>query len=78
MPDAWRSLQGDGTLEEGLDDLNAGQTHRLRLVEDPNVKYYDSRMDFSHARRGGRGPSQRGGRGGGRIAGQPGRLGPRR
>lgn len=42
---AWTSLQDDGGSKEDLPDLNAGQTHRLKLMEavskTPNVANID-------------------------------------
>lgn len=73
LPDAWKDLQDDGTVEERLDDINRGQTHRAKLMneinankqdyEDLGSEYRRHHADGSSRGRGG----GRGGRGGGVI-----------
>ncbi|KAL8681545.1 MAG: hypothetical protein Q9186_002361 [Xanthomendoza sp. 1 TL-2023] len=66
---AWQNLQNDEALEEGLEDLNAGQTHRARLLtavpETPSGSYHQGRGAL-HPRGTGRG-----GRGGGAVGSNP-------
>ncbi|KAL8802629.1 MAG: hypothetical protein Q9182_003682 [Xanthomendoza sp. 2 TL-2023] len=73
---AWQNLQNDEALEEGLEDLNAGQTHRARLLtaipEIPSEPYHQGRVSF-HPRCTGRG-----GRGGGAVASKLSRTARRR
>ncbi|KAL8812948.1 MAG: hypothetical protein Q9200_000645 [Gallowayella weberi] len=63
------SLAGWNSLEEGLEDLNAGQTHRARLLtavpEIPSEPYHQGRGSLH--RRG----TGRGGRGGGAVGSKP-------
>ncbi|KAL8720353.1 MAG: hypothetical protein Q9225_002781 [Loekoesia sp. 1 TL-2023] len=70
---AWTRLKDDGILEEGLEDLNAGQSHRERLLSEPprqppvdaleEAKQFARQVGASRSR-----GSGRGGRGGG-VAG---------
>ncbi|KAL8914448.1 MAG: hypothetical protein Q9171_000953 [Xanthocarpia ochracea] len=75
---AWENLQKDEVLEEGLEDLNAGQSHRARLLTIlPQLQGGSSTADEvqSHGRGG---SHRRGGRGGSRIGTQPTRTARRR
>ncbi|KAL8928338.1 MAG: hypothetical protein Q9172_000930 [Xanthocarpia lactea] len=79
---AWENLQKDDVLEEGLEDLNAGQTHRARLLTViPQLQGGSSTADeIQRHGRGGFPPrgTGRGGRGGSRIGTQPIRTARRR
>lgn len=79
---AWESLQNDDALEQGLEDLNAGQSHRARLLAVlPRIQEGSSREnEIKHRGRGGFHPpgTGRGGRGGSIIGSQPVRTARRR
>ena len=79
---AWEDLQKDDVLEEGLEDLNAGQSHRARLLTViPQLQSKSSTADeVQRHGRGGFHPrgTGRGGRGGSRIGTQPIRTARRR
>ena len=72
---AWENLQNDDALEQGLEDLNAGQSHRARLLTlVPQVQAASSAADDVEGRsRGGFNPrgTGRGGRGGSIIGSRP-------
>ena len=36
IKDAWTILESDGTVEEDLQDINRGQTHRAKLTYEQN------------------------------------------
>lgn len=90
---AWTLLRDDGILEEGLEDLNAGQSHRARLLSQslpiyvplppnrsPQFNALDEARRFALEVRGkshARG-SGRGGRGGGIVGSQLRRYAQRR
>ncbi|KAL8674249.1 MAG: hypothetical protein Q9168_001316 [Polycauliona sp. 1 TL-2023] len=72
---AWENLQSDDALEQGLEDINAGQSHRARLLVALPQDQQGSSTATEPLRRG-RGGSNprgtgRGGRGGGLIGSQP-------
>ncbi|KAL8658523.1 MAG: hypothetical protein Q9226_000936 [Calogaya cf. arnoldii] len=79
---AWENLQIDDALEQGLEDINAGQSHRARLLTVlPQVQ--DGSSTANAGQRRGRGDfhprgSGRGGRGGSIIGTQPVRTARRR
>ncbi|KAL8780590.1 MAG: hypothetical protein Q9213_006387 [Squamulea squamosa] len=79
---AWQNLQNDDALEQGLEDLNAGQSHRARLLTVvPQLQ--DEAFTVKEVQRQGRGGFQprgtgRGGRGGSVIGSQPVRTARRR
>ncbi|KAI4103009.1 MAG: hypothetical protein LQ339_004372 [Xanthoria mediterranea] len=82
---AWENLQNDDALEQGLEDINAGQSHRARLLTVlPRIQEGSSREDeIQHRGRGGSHPrgtgrGGRGGRGGSIIGTQPARTARRR
>ncbi|KAL9001186.1 MAG: hypothetical protein Q9169_000370 [Polycauliona sp. 2 TL-2023] len=68
---AWLNLQNDEALEQGLEDLNAGQSHRARLLVQAQERPFTA-PEPSHRGRGGSNPrgTGRGGRGGG-VGNQP-------
>ncbi|KAL9042263.1 MAG: hypothetical protein Q9180_000731 [Flavoplaca navasiana] len=72
---AWENLQNDDALEQGLEDINAGQSHRARLLTlVPQVQAASSALDDVQSRgRGGFNPrgTGRGGRGGSIIGSRP-------
>ncbi|KAL8983065.1 MAG: hypothetical protein Q9205_002595 [Flavoplaca limonia] len=72
---AWENLQNDDALEQGLEDINAGQSHRARLLTlVPQVQAASSAADDVQGRgRGGFNPrgTGRGGRGGSIIGSRP-------
>lgn len=78
-PDAWTELEDDGTVEEHLDDINRGQTHRAKIMNIGSNDNTELSARRHHADNAGRAQGGgRGGRGGG-VAGSRSRaLGPRR
>ncbi|KAL8881808.1 MAG: hypothetical protein Q9198_001063 [Flavoplaca austrocitrina] len=72
---SWENLQNDDALEQGLEDINAGQSHRARLLTlVPQVQAASSAADDVQGRgRGGFNPrgTGRGGRGGSIIGSRP-------
>ena len=79
-PDAWTELEDDGTIEEQFDDINRGQTHRAKLMSDPEIRRAHGIIDGEiilrrhHADNSGRAQGGgRGGRGGG-VAGSRSRV----
>lgn len=50
--EAYLELEADGTLEEDLQDINRGQTHRMKLMEDQSVRNYDDVNDRDGSRHG--------------------------
>lgn len=50
--DAYVQLEGDGTLEEDLRDINRGQTHRIKLMGDQSIRDHNrgNSQDGSHPR----------------------------
>ncbi|KAL8766596.1 MAG: hypothetical protein Q9209_006661 [Squamulea sp. 1 TL-2023] len=79
---AWQNLQNDDALEQGLEDLNAGQSHRARLLTVvPQLQ--DEAFTVKEVQRRGRGGfhprgTGRGGRGGSVVGSQPIRTARRR
>ncbi|KAI4275854.1 MAG: hypothetical protein LQ337_002905 [Flavoplaca oasis] len=75
---AWEKLQNDEALEQGLEDIKAGQSHRARLLTlVPQVQAASSAADDVQGRaRGGFNPrgTGRGGRGGSIIGSRPART----
>lgn len=65
--DAHASLEDDGTADEGLQDLAAGQTHRAKLMNLSPQDYNITRGQEDAGRRGS--PRTRGGARGGRGGG---------
>ena len=65
----WTTLKDDGSLQESLADINAGQSHRARLVADETLSSFGmSHEPVKGYQRGSIGRSRgsgRGGRGGG-------------
>lgn len=51
-PDAYIKLDGDGTLEEDLQDINSGQTHRIRRIGDQSVRHHNDGTFQDGSRRG--------------------------
>ncbi|MCJ1260906.1 hypothetical protein MMC22_000770 [Lobaria immixta] len=49
---AYVQLEGDGTLEEDLRDINRGQTHRIKLMGDQSIRDHNrgNSQDGSHPR----------------------------
>lgn len=54
-PEAYRQLEGDGTLEEDLRDINRGQTHRIKLMGNRSVRNHDDGIVHAANRRRGSG-----------------------
>lgn len=54
-PEAYIELEGDGTLEEDLQDINRGQTHRIRLMGDLAVRHHNDEISQDGSRRSGSG-----------------------
>ncbi|MCJ1470546.1 hypothetical protein MMC07_009192 [Pseudocyphellaria aurata] len=52
---AYLKLEADGTLEEDLQDINRGQTHRLKLMGDQSVRNYNDVNVQDSSRHGGSG-----------------------
>jgi hypothetical protein len=77
--DAWTELEDDGTVEEHLDDINHGQTHRAKIMNIGSNADTELSARRCHADNSGRAQGGgRGGRGGGVAGSRPRALGPRR
>ena len=78
----FNDLQDDGTVGEDLGDINSGQSHRFKLMQEcsPHALQLEGSSGPNHHPRGGpRGRNGgRGGRGGGNVGSQSARHGLKR